>query len=870
MNNFIRNICAAGAILAGIILATGTLFAAPFDNLLSRDGTIRSVDSSADTYEYIGSNVIARGHVVILADQDLLLTADKAIFNLDSQDVELSGKVSFSMRRKRIVNMTFADYEKAVRDPYVIVKRLQTKTLPTGQKMIRAEVTDNAMYMNADKAFMNFKTGTIQFKNFMVKSDMLYAQGERAERFYDGSMNVQNAKFTTCNYLVDGHDHYAVSVKKAVIKPPRQNSGLLNYKFDQGDVSVLGVNSFLELWGVPVFWLPVVYKPAEAGGFGGRIAIGNSSDWGYFIQTSKNFKVLDDPYLNVNVMLDLFEERGFGYGVNVDFMTPESSTSLFFYGIDDDDPYAHWGNDDKDDADWKKNNSRLKVPSYRYEFRISNLTHLSPRTDFRGQLDVISDYNFLYDYFDDRYEEVLEPSSFIDLERQFDRMTATLYTTFRVNDFSTTLERLPEIRFDFQRQHLFGGLYYQGETSFGYYQMKWRDFDRERIYGNMVEMKDYESFRFDSLHMFYYPIKFWNINFIPRAGFRLTAYSDSSKRKITTDDLNNMFIADSVDGQPRVDVVNYDDKGGDRFRFAGEIGFELNTKFYRTWQNVKSEYFGLDGLRHVAIPYINYTFIPEPTETPEHLYYFDEVDRIDENHFIRLGLLNRLQTRRNGEIYEWLSLETYWDYYIHDAEGMDNVGDLGVVLRFNPTKDLSITSLLLMDLGKSNDHDTEVWRGDRKAGRPGLDSDLFNRWYINASWRFAPRWRVFASYQYVDDYLQRTPYSMGTSMAGISASSIFFSRSTRGQHIGGGLEFPLFDDKTSGYFALSYDVDAALMENMSIGIRRKFHCWQLHAEFGRECERRGDDYKKEYSHYIAIFVSLTAMPGVEFGHKVED
>lgn len=169
MNYFIRNICAAGAILAGIILATGTLFAAPFDNLLSRDGTIRSVDSSADTYEYIGSNVIARGHVVILADQDLLLTADKAIFNLDSQDVELSGKVSFSMRRKRIVNMTFADYEKAVRDPYVIVKRLQTKTLPTGQKMIRAEVTDNAMYMNADKAFMNFKTGTIQFKKLYGK-----------------------------------------------------------------------------------------------------------------------------------------------------------------------------------------------------------------------------------------------------------------------------------------------------------------------------------------------------------------------------------------------------------------------------------------------------------------------------------------------------------------------------------------------------------------------------------------------------------------------------------------------------------------------------------------------------------------------------
>ena len=104
-------------------------------------------------------------------------------------------------------------------------------------------------------------------------------------------------------------------------------------------------------------------------------------------------------------------------------------------------------------------------------------------------------YNFLNDYFNTRYDTVLEPATYLSLEQQFDRATVSAYSTFRVNDFYTQLERLPEVRVDFQRQELFGGLYYQGESSLGYYRTKWRDFDRPRIYGNRVEPKDYDSFR---------------------------------------------------------------------------------------------------------------------------------------------------------------------------------------------------------------------------------------------------------------------------------------------------------------------------------------------------------------------------------------
>lgn len=844
------------------------LSASPFDSILNRNGALGKVDSSADAYEYIGDNVIARGHVVIRSG-NILLTADKAVFNLELQDVELSGHVAFSIRGTMLCNFTEKDYEKAVRDPYRIVKKIQTLTAVTGETLIQAQVTKNTMFMNAERAFMNILSGTIQFKDFMLKQGILYAEGAKAERHFDGTITVRNARFSTCNYMFDKHDHYALSAKKAVIKPAGSKRGLLNYNLDSGDATVITQNSFLELWGVPVLWFPFLYKPPEEGGFGGRIAFGKNSTWGYYIRTAKNIRVFDEPYLNANILLDGYTERGFGYGVNLDMLTGESSTDLFFYGISDRKPYNYWGEGSKKDNDWQKNNSRLKIPNYRYEFRLSNLTHITPRMDFRGQVDLISDYNFLNDYFGRRYKENIEPPTYVAVEKQFDRFTASLYTAFRVNSFYSTVERLPELKLSFQRQELLHGLYYQGETSLGYYQMKWREWDRDRIYGNLVNPKNYSSFRFDSLHMFYYPLQFFNINIIPRAGFRLTAYSRSSKRKITSADLSNILAADSVDGQPTVDVINYDKKGGSRFRFAGELGVEVNTKFYRSWQNVKSEFLGLDGLRHVIIPYVNYTFIPKPTVSADHLYYFDEIDRIDENHFIRLGLVNRLQTRRGGQIREWFSMENYWDYFFYKAEGFNHIGDFGTILTFHPTDKLTLRSSVLLDLGQTNKHNVEVYRGRRRAGRPGLSSKLFNQFNISMTWNFAPRWSISAGYGYSDDYVQRNPYSMGSTLAAVTASSLLFRHYTRGQEFSALFNFPVIDEKTDGYISMTYDVDAGYMTKAALGVTRTFHCWRVGGEFGRNCKRKGADYKKTYSNYFAFFVTLTAMPEISFGRKLE-
>ena len=832
-------------------------------------------DAAADSYEFIGDNLIARGNAVVQTP-GVELSADKIIVNMDSDlyDVEAAGNVTFSVLSTSIQTMSIEDYELLLQEPHARVTLLRYVVNDLGEQKAEVEIVVESSSIHAERAAGNMLTGVFQFSNFAMKSGLFYCVGERAERFFDGTVKVHKARFTTCEYIQDDHDHYAIAAYDATIEPRASNSSHFHYDNQLGDHSILMKNNFFQIYGVPVLWLPVLYKPSDLSSFGGKIEFGSQSEWGWYIRTAKHFKLTDDPYWNMNLMLDWYEKRGIGYGLSSDLLTPESATEFSFYGIYDRNRYMYW---DRDllpgDPHYLEDNSRLKIPYYRYEVRTNNLTHVTNRLDFRMQIDLISDFEYLRDFYTDRFHSEYEPPTYASLEYQHDRFTASAYMTIRINDFYSTVDRLPELRLDFHRQELFANLYYQGETSLTPLFMRWRRFDRDIPGDENWHIRNYGTLRFDSLHMLYYPIKIWDINIIPRTGIRLTAYSASSEREIGTNELASMFMADEVEGIPwGTRVTNYDSKGGSKFRVIGELGVEVNTKFYHTWQNVKSAFWGLDGLRHVAVPYINYTYIPRPTVNADNLYYFDEIDRISEQHFIRTGIVNRLQTRRNGAIHEWLSLENYWDFFIHDSEKFNHIGDFGTIFRFRPFSGLTISAELLLDVGNNNEHDVEVVRGGKKSGRPGIGGTAINRLTTSIDYRFAPEWRIYASYVYSDAYTQRSIYSMGDQFATVTATSMMFTPTTRSQTINGGFEFPLLIDKDlHGYTQCSYDIDRNLVTKACVGITKRFHCWYVSAECGtgqRWDRHRNGEYSQRLKNYFAVSVGLTAMPGLTFGQRV--
>ena len=846
-------------------------------------------DAAADSYEFIGDNLVARGNAVVQSP-GIEISADKIVVNLDSElyDIEAAGNVTFAILSTSVQTMTVEDYEELLRDPRARATLLRYVVNDLGEQFAEVEIVVESSVIHAERAAGNLLTGVLQFSNFALKSGLFYCVGEQAERFFDGTVKVHKARFTTCEYIQDDHDHYAIAAYDATIEPRDSNNSLFHYDNQLGDHRILMKNNFFQIYGVPVLWLPILYKPSDLSSFGGKIEFGSKSKWGWFVHGAKHFKLADEPYWNMNLMLDWYEKRGVGYGLSSDLMTPESATEFSFYGIYDRNPYAYWNRDLlPDDPEYLRNNSRLTIPDYRYEVRTNNMTHLTNRLDFRMQIDLISDYQFLRDYFYGRFRSEYEPPTYASLEYQGDRFTASAYMTLRINDFYSTVDRLPELRLDFQRQELFANIYYQGEMSLTPLFMRWRRFDRDmediwpptRSQRYMPddknwELKNYGTLRFDSLHMLYYPMKIWNINIIPRTGIRLTAYSASSEREIGEEELSSMFVADRIEGHPAWGYVapNYDSKGGSKFRVIGELGVELNTKFHYAWQDVKSAFWGLDGLRHVVVPYVNYTYIPKPTVNADNLYYFDEIDRISEQHFIRSGIVNRLQTRQGNKIHEWLSLEHYWDFFINDSDRFNHIGDFGTILKFRPFSGLTLSAELLLDAGLNGDHDYEVTRGNKGAGRPGINSRVINRLSTSIDYRIAPEWRIYARYTYSDYYLQRSAYSMGTQFSAMTATSMLYSPATRSQTVSGGFEFPLLIDKDlHGYTTCTYDIDQNLVTRACVGITKRFHCWYVSAECGTGQTWHRDkygDYSQELDNYLAVSIGLTAMPGLSFGQSV--
>ena len=75
----------------------------------------KEVDASADLYEYVGDNLIARGHVVIKYG-DMTITADKAIINLESRDLEATGHVTFTRSQKISRLVDYQEYQELLDD----------------------------------------------------------------------------------------------------------------------------------------------------------------------------------------------------------------------------------------------------------------------------------------------------------------------------------------------------------------------------------------------------------------------------------------------------------------------------------------------------------------------------------------------------------------------------------------------------------------------------------------------------------------------------------------------------------------------------------------------------------------------------------
>ncbi|MEI8293200.1 MAG: LPS assembly protein LptD [bacterium] len=559
---------------------------------------------------------------------------------------------------------------------------------------------------------------------------------------------------------------------------------------------VIMTNSTLYIGQTPVFWFPYLYSNLNSTGF--EFLPGYDSRWGAYLLLGYGFPIV--PGVDGKVRFEDRMKFGPSAGLDLDMK----------YGPSD----RNYGKLRSDYVFETKDVTTVQAPGEPAEtkttnrYRVAFQQRLFLADDIYGTADinVLSDVDFLQDFYRKEFATDPQPDNSLSLTKWNELYTLSLIGRWQVNDFQDVTERKPELVFDFKQQSFFGlPLQYDGET--GVASLR-RAFSNTPSLGE-TQFPDYAATRFDTFHQWSLPTNLFGwLNITPKAGIRGTYYSQSGS--FITPATGNTAI-DPVSGQ--VTTIDQTDNNnplnnpsptlqnkGAVFRPIANYGLTVSTKVSRAFEQVQSKWLGLDGLRHVVEPYVNYSGVYNMGESPQNIYQFDRVvqstqllpvdfpqftavDSLDSWNIARLGVGQRLQTRRNNATYQWFSLNSFVDVNFENPYSNAPISNFFNVIQFNPVpwSALSVASQLPMvtegftevntNLSFMPTRDFRFAVGHRYIdGNPNFSDnsqlDFRAYWRINDNWSVS----IYEQYEFVSRVMQYQRYFLNRDLTSWVAS----------------------------------------------------------------------------------------------------
>ena len=221
---------------------------------------------------------------------------------------------------------------------------------------------------------------------------------------------------------------------------------------------------------------------------------------GTFLLSSVRYRI--NPLLIGESHVDWRTERGMGLGQDLTWRTEGRGYlgDVATYFLDDQKPV-----DDDEDTE------AIDAESQRYRIRLRNTHHIGPRDYVLANLHYLSDEDILEDFFEDEYRRRRQPDNYVMYTHRGDNYAASMLMRGRMNDFYTSVNRLPEVSLSTMRQQAGDSeFYYEGETTASSLEKQWKD-------GS--DKEDYSALRIDTLHTFSHPSKYLGfLTVTPRAG----------------------------------------------------------------------------------------------------------------------------------------------------------------------------------------------------------------------------------------------------------------------------------------------------------------------------------------------------------------
>ncbi len=625
-----------------------------------------------------------------------------------------------------------------------------------------------ASFVRAERLFYDFGNERALILDAVFRTEFpernipLYVRAAEIRQSSARQFSALDARVTTDEFYTP---HYHIGAEEIEIydRTPRDDLGRSRTPV-AGTFTLL--NATYNIEGVPIAWWPYARGDFETSEqLLRRLATGYSSDYGASFESSWYlFGLLGverPPGYDATLRLDYFSKRGPAAGIDADY-DRENYFGLFrSYFIQDD------GEDDlgplRRHEEEPDTNQRGRV-LWRHKQQLAN--------NWEAQLELswISDPYFLETYERSEYWEGKEQETAIYLKRTGDTDALTLLANWRMLEYLTQTEHLPDLTYRRIGDLWFDPVVLYHESRVGV--VRYRTDDR-RFFDHPKWTNDTPSnatFRTDFRQEAELPLKLGPVNIVPFATVRGTFW----------------------DEQPL-------DRGS-LWRGFGLYGVRGSTIFHRVFEDLRSELFDINGIRHIVKPDFAAWWSHSNTRS-EHIYPFDEgIETIDDFHGATFGLHQVWQTRRGigdqRRIVDLLTVNLETGFF---GEGQPNESTLGYA------------NILRPEDSRTNNY----FSGDVIYRISDTTSLLYDFNIDLNDWRF-DRHNVSLAVE----RLPRLAYIIGARYAGDIDYAV----------LGGGFNYKL-NEKHIVTYRNWFDVDRGRIGEISVAYVRKLPRWYVAVNF---------------------------------------
>lgn len=534
-------------------------------------------------------------------------------------------------------------------------------------------ITKGYRTIRADKVFYDFDNSTALVLDVVARTLIpernlpIYVRAEELRQLDDRSYIAKNAKITTNSFYTPSYHIGATKIyfeDRTIRTPTGEQIGLVagSYKMHNVTLNVGGV--------------PLLYWPYLAGRFKeGESALKSvsgfyDSDFGLSGRTSwRLFQLLgiEEPDgVDTTLRLDYYGKRGPAVGIDVDYEQDRYFGLLRSY-------YVYDTGEDNLGGDLR---GEVKPPyRNRGRFLIRHKHFLPDDWELNLELSYISDRHFLEEYFEDEWEEDKEQETVIYLKKLFGDIAFSILGKWRINDFLTQTEKLPDIAIDVLGRPLFDSrIIWYSENHIGAVRRRIdKGFPTELPYYDqsiwwLLQPTNYVTdsqvvFRTDMREEFQIPFDIGPLRVVPFAVIRASIWDDSIE-------------------------------GGGLTRLFAMYGLSASMYQWKVYNNVKSRLLDLNMLRHIMKEDI--TIWASHTNQPSwKLYAFDPgIETIDEIDGVSVGWRHRFQTKRMSSVgwksVDWLTVDLEAGFFNDKTEYAGQNRTRGTTIFYRP--ELSVAS----------------------------------------------------------------------------------------------------------------------------------------------------------------------------------